>query len=183
MRSCLCRRVNLALPEANSAVRVQLLSRSRATDPWRPITQAEFYRVRNGSSDRRNPPIPIPLNFDRLWLAREVQPSVTIGDVRLQAIWNDAEVVFLAKGDGPFLLAYGNASAQPATTVLGSLLDGIVVSPARADHAHPLGGAGRLQPPPRTVPWKLAVLWAVLGGGVMLLAWMAYRLSREVGAR
>ena len=83
--------------------------------------------MRNGSSDRRNPPIPIPLNFDRLWLAREVQPSVTISDVRLQAIWNDAEVVFLAKGDGPFLLAYGNASAQPATTVLGSLLDRMVL--------------------------------------------------------
>lgn len=116
-------------------------------------------------------------------LAREAQPSVAIGDVKLQATWNDAEVVFLAKGDGPFLLAYGNASAQPSTTVLGSLLDGIVVSPARADRAHPLGGAERLQPPPRTVPWKLAVLWVVLGGGVMLLAWMAYRLSREVGAR
>jgi hypothetical protein len=175
--------VNLELPEANSAVRVELLSRRRATDPWRSVTQAEFYRVRNGSSDRRNPPISIALNFDRLWLAREVQPSVAIEGVKLQATWNDAEVVFLAKGDAPFLLAYGNASAQPSTTVLGSLLDGIVVSPARADRAHPLGGAERLQPPPRTVPWKLAVLWVVLGCGVMLLAWMAYRLSREVGAR
>jgi hypothetical protein len=36
------------------------------------------------------------------------------------------------------------------------------------------------QPAPRVVPWKLLILWSTLGVGIMLLGWMAYRLSREV---
>ncbi len=45
-----------------------------------------------------------------------------------------------------------------------------------------LGGADRLRPPPRTVPWRMTVLWLALGLGVVLLAWMAYRLSKELGS-
>jgi len=175
--------VNLLLPEANSVLRVEILSRARPTDPWRPVTQGEFYRVSGGTSDHNNEPLRIPTDSDRLWLIRQTQPAGRIGDVKLQATWDAMEVVFLAQGAGPFVLAYGNGSVGPSNVGLEGLLKGVTVMPAEAGPSYILGGAERLQVPPRTLPWRMAALWAALGLGVLLLAWMAYRLSKELAAR
>jgi Protein of unknown function (DUF3999) len=175
--------INIELPESNSVAKLQLLSRARPTDAWRPITHGEFYRVQNTGSEGRNDAITIPRNSDRYWLARLDQASgpITDGTPKLEATWNAEDVVFLARGNGPFLLAYGNASAVAATASLSALLSGVTVLPAQLDTPHSLGGPAKLLPAPRAFPWKLSVLWAVLGLGVVLLAWMAYRLSRELG--
>jgi hypothetical protein len=103
------------------------------------------------------------------------------GAPKLEATWNAVDVVFLARGNGSFVLAYGNGSAGPANATLGSLLSGVSVLRAKPEAPQSLGGSARLLPGPRVFPWKLTILWIVLGVGVVLLAWMAYRLSRELG--
>jgi hypothetical protein len=174
--------INIELPESNSVAKFQLLSRARPTDAWRPITHGEFYRVQNTGSERRNDAMMIPRNSDRYWLARLDQASSAMkdGTPKLEASWNAEDVVFLARGNSPFLLAYGNSSAVAANASLSPLLSGVTVLRAQLDAPHSLGGSARLLPSARAFPWKLAVLWAVLGLGVVLLAWMAYRLSREL---
>jgi hypothetical protein len=175
--------MNLVLPKSNSVLQAELLSRARTTDDWRLIDQGEFYRVSTGSSERGNEPLRIPTDSDRFWLIRQTQPAGPIGDVKLQATWDARELVFLAQGAGPFVLAYGNTSAGPSTVALESLTDGVTVLAAETGRPYVLGGAERLRPGPRTVPWRMAALWTALGLGVLLLAWMAYRLSRELGTR
>jgi hypothetical protein len=174
--------LNLVLPESNSVLKVELLSRARPTDAWRLVTQGEFYRVTTGSSDHNNEPIRVSTDSDRFWLARQTQPTGPIGDVKLQATWDAMDLVFLAQGSGPFLLAYGNASADSSSVALDPLIKGVTVVQAQTGESHVLGGADRLRPPPKTVPWRMAVLWLALGLGVVLLAWMVYRLSRELGS-
>jgi hypothetical protein len=176
--------INIVLPESNSVAKIQLLSRRRPGDPWRPITDGEFYRVKNAGSQRRNPALSIPRNTDRYWLARLDQPNASIGDgaPKLEGKWDTESVVFLARGTGPFMLAYGNGSAAAASAALSSLLTGITVLPAQAGAPQSLGGAGRLLLSASGFSWKLTVLWGVLGIGVALLAWMAYRLARELGS-
>jgi len=175
--------INIELPEFNSVAEIQLLSRKRLTDAWRPVTRGEFYRVKDAGSERRNVAIVIPRNSDRYWLARLDQPNVTIGDgaPKLNATWNSEDLVFLARGRGPFMLAYGNGSATAANVSLSSLLAGVTVLPAHAGAPQALGGVARLLPSPNGFPWKSTVLWSVLGIGILLLAWMAFRLSRELG--
>jgi len=175
--------VNLVLPESNSVLKIELLSRARATDPWRPVAQGEFYRVSSGSSDHGNEAIRIPTDSDRFWLARQTQPAGRIGDVKLQVTWAAMDLVFLAAGPGPFVLAYGNASAESSAVALEPLIKGVAVVPAETGPSYTLGSADRLRPPPATVPWRMAALWSALGLGVLVLAWMAYRLSKELGAR
>jgi Protein of unknown function (DUF3999) len=175
--------VNLLLPESNSVLKIELLSRARTTDSWHLVTQGEFYRVSTGSSDRNNEPIRIPTDSDRFWLVRQTQPTGPIGDVKLRATWDATDLVFLAQGAGPFVLAYGNASAGPSSVALEPLTKGVTVLPAETGRSYLLGGAERLRPPPTTVPWRMATLWSALGLGVLLLAWMAFRLSRELGPR
>jgi hypothetical protein len=43
-----------------------------------------------------------------------------------------------------------------------------------------LGGQARLAKPAE-FPWKRVLLWAVLVLSVCVLAWMAYRVAREMG--
>ena len=175
--------INIELPESNSVARLQILSRKHPTDPWRPITHGEFYRVKGVASERRNDPIFIPRNSDAYWLARLDQPNGSIGDgmPKLEVKWTAEDVVFLARGSGPFVLAYGNASAAAASASLSSLLAGITVLPAHAGAPQSLGGAARLLPAPAGFHWKLIILWSVLGIAIVLLTWMAYRLARELG--
>ena len=172
--------VNLALPETNSVRKIELFSRARASDTWREVTQAEFYRVSTGSSEHTNEPIHIPTDTDRFWLARQTQPTASIDNLKLQATWDAIDIVFLAQGAGPFVLAYGNASVDSASVSLDPLVKGVTVIQAQTGPSYALGGADRLRPRPRTVPWRMTVLWLALGLGVALLAWMAYRLSRQL---
>ncbi len=175
--------VNLVLPESNSVLKMELLSRARTNDSWRPVSHGEFFRVNGGGTDHNNEPIRISNNSDRFWLIRETQPTGAIADVKLRATWNARDVLFLAQGAGPFLLAYGNASASQSSVALEPLVKGVTVVPAETGASYVLGGTERLRPPRPTVPWRMAALWTALGLGVLLLAWMAYRLSKELGAR
>jgi hypothetical protein len=176
-------RVNLVLPESNSVRKIELLSRARAADTWREVAQAELYRVSTGSSEHANEPIRIPADTDRYWLARQSQPTGSIPDLKLQAAWDAMDVVFLAQGAGPFVVAYGNASVDSASVTLDPLVKGVTVIQAQTGPSYVLGGAERLRPPPKTLPWRMTILWIALGLGVVLLAWMAYSLSRELANR
>jgi hypothetical protein len=176
--------INMELPELNSVTKLQILSRARSSDSWRQITEADFFRVQSGASERLNDPITIATNFDRHWLARVTSPDGGIHDVapKFQVAWNAQDLVFLARGTGPFVLAYGSGSALGGSSELGSLLRGVTVQKAELGIPRSAGGPARLQPAPRVVPWKMVILWSTLGFGILLLAWMAYRLSREVSS-
>jgi hypothetical protein len=174
--------VNLVLPETNSASNVQLLSREKESDPWRPIVSGNFFRMRDGNSERQNAALEIGRDTDRYWLARfEQAPGAAAGKApRLTVVWDAQDLVFLARGAGPYQIAYGSGVAAPGNASLFSLLSGARVAPATTGSPRALGGAGRMLPAPRTVPWKMAILWSVLGVGILLLGLMAYRLSDEL---
>ena len=175
--------VNLTLPVSNSALNLQLLSRARPTDPWRPVFAGEFYRVGTGAAEHSNAPINVRTDSDRLWLARRIQPTGPVGPLRLRATWDAQEVLFLARGAGPFLLAYGDATAGQGSVSLGPLLQGIALQPATAGAPFVLGGADRLHSQSAALRWKKAVLWSALALAVLVLAWMAYQLTRQLETR
>jgi len=175
-------RVNVLLPDRNTVVAVQLLSRMRPQDPWRRIAGGEFYRVNNADAELQNEPIAIAPDADRFWLARMAVPNAvgTAQPLRLQVAWRPAELTFLARGAGPFLLAFGSSSAQNAESGLRSIPDSVAVLSATLGEPRALGGRSRLTEPKPKFPWKRVSLWAVLGLCVGALALMAYRLSKEL---
>jgi hypothetical protein len=175
-------RVNLILPERNMEVAVQLLSRMRPQDPWRRVAGAEFYRVNQGDAELHNDPIDIATDADRYWLARMSAPN-GVGaaqPLRLQVAWRPAELTFLARGAGPYLLAYGSSTAQNAESNLRSIPTRVAVLPASLGEQRMLGGRSRLIEPPAAFPWKRVSLWTVLTLCVAVLAVMAYRLAKEL---
>jgi hypothetical protein len=176
-------RVNLGLPELNTVVAVELLSRESPQDPWRHVAGRQFYRVNTADGELRNGPIDIATNTDRFWLARQVDGTgdATGGLPHLQVAWMPSEVVFLARGSGPFMLAFGSALAPAAETNLSTIPTAVTILRATLGARREIGGPTRLAAPAAVFPWKRALLWAMLALCVCLLAWMAYRLTKEMG--
>ena len=174
-------RVNLELPDTNTVVEVELLSRARSTDAWHTVRRSGFYRLKSGGEELRNGPVPVALNTDAHWLLRADPKGGGLGSVAPQLIveWVPHELVFLARGAGPFYVAYGSATAESAAVSLAGLPKNVPIGSASLSSPQPLGGEVRLQPPPAPYAWKAALLWGVLLAGAALLAWMALRLSKD----
>jgi hypothetical protein len=176
-------RVNLELPDANSVVEVELLSRTRMVDSWRAVRSCGFYRLRSEGGELRNGPVPLPVNTDAHWLVRTDPKRGGLGKVspRLVLEWVPHELVFVARGAAPFYVAYGSFTVDTAAAVSLDLLPkNLSIVRASLSNPEPLGGDDLLRSPPPPYAWKTAFLWIVLIGGAGLLAWMALRLSKDV---
>ena len=173
-------RVDLQLTEANSVVVADLYSRKDPRDAWNSVTRARFYRIHTPRGDDHNEPIAVPLSRDRYWLARIPNPA-SAADLALIAAWHPSELVFLAQGDPPFLVAYGSSTSIAARTDLNPFISNIAVPPATLGAGERLGGAARLAAVKPPFPWRRWILWLVLLGALAALGYMAARLLEETG--
>jgi hypothetical protein len=184
-------RVAIDLPEINAVVPAELLARATHEQPWRPVATLVAYRLRQESGEVSAAPTPVSGAGMRYWLLRIDPKSGGIGrgQPRLRAGWAPQEIVFAARGAGPFVIAYGNPSATSSALPISTLVPGYVAAPAdalaaagvaRPGASAPLGGVARLRP---ARDLRRATLWGVLVLGVVVLAWMAWRLSKQVQSR
>jgi hypothetical protein len=176
-------RVNLQLPEMNSVVEVSLLTRASASKPWRPVTDGTgFYRLQGTDAELVNGDVRVFATTDRYWLVRVDPRRGGMGEAvpKLKIAWPAHEIVFLARGQGPFTLAYGNGALSALAGRIASIPKGARILEASLGEQQTLGGESRRASASARSPSKSMVLWGVLGLGVALLAYMAYRLSREL---
>jgi len=174
-------RVNIELPESNSILNAEFLSRSEARDPWHHVASGGIYRLQGADGDLRNAPVAIGINTDRFWLLRAPPMKSAFGNGIPQLVvqWRAPELVFLARGAAPFTLAYGSGSAIGAATSFAALPTTVSTLRASLAAPHALGGDDRLQPGSK-FPWKNGLLWLVLAAAVVLLAGMALRLAKDL---
>ncbi|MGA2188097.1 MAG: DUF3999 domain-containing protein [Steroidobacteraceae bacterium] len=175
-------RLNVALPEANTVSTIELASRRAPGDPWRTITQAGFYRLKTQEGEQRNAPIEIGIDRDRYWRARLVRGGgLPQRPLRLHVEWVPNEVTFLARGQAPFLLVYGSATAAGAEADMAQIPTDVEIAAATLGARQMMGGAGRLAPKAAGFSWVRVSLWSALLLAVLLLGWMAFRLSHDSG--
>ena len=151
------------------------------------------YRLTRGNSEFVSDDIPVRSNAERYWLVR-VDPKgggAGAGELRLDIGWVPQEVVFAARGRGPFALAFGNASAKKPA-VEGTKSGGGPPPPDAVRATVGAVSASALAPPsPFREPArfartfvgepgvkKLAIASALFGGAV-LLSWIALRRRRK----
>jgi hypothetical protein len=165
----------------------RLYSRDRKDNKWRHRSRFIQYRLNIEATELVSEPIILPPTRDRYWKVVLEQPANSPPE-QLQPIriaWQPMQISFLAQGQGPFLLAYGNPTVEPADYAMSSLMQSINSSLTVADYVEPgdslvLGGAKRLQPPAKPVPWKKVILWMVLLIGVAIMALMARSLYAQM---
>ena len=186
-------RVAIDLPELNSVVPAQLLARTAPAEPWRPVSSLVTYRLRQDAGEVSAPPLAVAPATYRYWLLRVDPKSGGLGrgQPRMRAGWIPQEIVFAARGTGPFLIAYGNVSAALSALPVSTLVPGYTlagqpagqplgaIAVAHTGVAAPLGHLEQAKPPRE---YRRATLWGVLILGVVVLAWMAWQLSRQLNA-
>jgi hypothetical protein len=184
-------RLRLVFSDENSLAHVTFLSRPDDKSPWIDRGSGTFYRLRRDAGVVESAPLEIASTSDERWLIRVRQPGGGLGNSlpRLEVSWQPHRLVFAARGESPFFLAYGSAR-----TGLDSLRDdGLEPSlatweqqrikplPALAGASQESGGREALQPEISAATWRKTLLWGALFMGVLLLARMAWRLGREMG--
>ena len=182
-------RITLALPEINTVAPITWEGRLRAEDPWRLIGASVVYRVRQEEGEAQSAEFPIvrvPLRFIR---ARIDPNSGGVGRAApaLVASWIPQEIVFAARGNGPFELAYGSRRALPATLAIGTLVPGYVPGkplPGNVATAIPAGSPSAMNAAALREPLDLKrwMLWGSLVAAALLLLYMALRLAQQVRA-
>lgn len=109
------------------------------------------------------------------------------GPPSVKVSWLPEKLLFIAKGEAPYTLAYGNPGVKQVRHDLSSIVNQLnskewvnILSQA-ADLSAPvsLGGKAKLQAAKPGFPWKTVCLWLVLVLGVAVLARMTWVLFKQ----
>lgn len=136
-----------------------------------------------GADVRAAEPLKLPGNrFDEIWFSTrdelDTAPAVEL-------LYRQRELVFLADGNGPYTLAWGNHEVTSPPPDLRGLVEADLDRTGDAAAAVTLlaieeaGGISRLQPEP-ALPWKKWLLWALLIAAALIAGRMAFGLYREM---
>jgi hypothetical protein len=155
--------------------------------PWSTVGyRTLFYALVFAGERLANPPLVVGRREARYG---RIVPSAVVDRERVE-LRLDYPQEFLrvsaVGGSPPFLLAAGTLAAAAGPDPTFSSVWAQLKAPADAGlpqavlgTRRELGGLAALVAP-FAFPWRVAALWAVLGGGVLAVAWMAVRLAREM---
>jgi hypothetical protein len=177
--------LDLDFVDAADAVDVAVLSRRTPSAEWIVRHTGLFYALEEAGGALRSAPARIGTDADRYWSIRKNgSGGWTTGRApRLKIGWHPHELVFVAKGSPPYMLAYGSARVPAADAPVGALLASLdeaartrQVREATVGPPRDLGGVTALAAPRDT---RRIVLWTVLALAVAVLAWIAIRTFRD----
>jgi len=178
-------RMEIRLPQDNAVAPIQIFSRNKPGDSWTREKRTVAYRLHQNGQDISNPEIVISPRMRRYWLFRVDQQGGGIGEgaVQVRAGWIAREIVFAARGNAPFMLAYGNGKALPNALAMQTLVPGWgsesapEIALAMTGAVKTLAGATAAR---QRIDMKKIALWAALIAGVAMLGFMAWRLSKQL---
>jgi hypothetical protein len=178
-------RLAIRLPQDNAVAPLQIFSRNAPADEWRPVARTVAYRLRQDSVEIANPELAVTPAARRHWLLRVDQKGGGVGEgaIQVRAGWIGRELVFAARGPGPFQIAYGNGRAQPNALAIQTLVPGWGtdsaprIGRATVGSVRTLAGEAAAR---QRIDLRKWGLWGALLAGVALLGWMAWRLSSRL---
>jgi hypothetical protein len=182
------RRMRLDFSEPNIVMPVLIGSHVKrkgdGTIAFAPRRQATFFKINQDGQQRTSGELALDDQHAQAWVVRPLEqagarPQMTIS-------WAPESVVFLASGSPPYTLHVGRPNAAPGHRDLAQVAPGFApvelqsleqavpgkLTQTRAIQAGEEGqGAARL---------RIIALWSVLLLGVAVLAFMAWRLLRQM---
>ncbi|MDO8988951.1 MAG: DUF3999 domain-containing protein [Sideroxyarcus sp.] len=183
-------RIRFILPQLNTLAPAQLLVRSNDKQPWRRVSSTVLYRLASQGGESLSPDIDLGgESMTELQLKLDTRAG-GVGDqpVQIKIAVKPQQLVFLARGNGPFTLAWGlagvNASALPLATLVPAYrsqngLPGNAANLAIDEASTPISpasvGTEAIDPAVKQ-KW---ILWGVLVAGAVLLLFMAMKLLRS----
>jgi len=107
----------------------------------------------------------------------------------LDVSWHPGQVIFVARGEPPFTLAYGKRGARDTSFRAAELVrlardetERLDDTTATLGPAFELAGDAAFEEPSRPISWRQVGLWAVLVLAVGIVLALSVRLLRRDGA-
>lgn len=184
------------LPEGNVLLPVDILQpthNSSDHQPARLLTRTVLYRIESKGHQWTQDEIPLPAYgrnsaLDELIVRIDPRSGPAGQSLALSFALNPDQLVFLASGTAPYVLAVGNKAATNSALEAATLIPGFgsPQAPEIAD-AQTLAASEPVveQAPTEELGGphgKTIALWSVLGLGVLAMAGMAYQLIRQMKA-
>lgn len=185
-------RVRITPAERNSYLRLRVQARTGDDAEWRTVGRGSAYRLEFDNGALSGLPLAVRAPAAHAWrLVPEeadadargsgfgrLPPEVAVG-------WTPRSLVFLARGEGPFVLAFGSRRVEPLLNdgrrLLGDSVDIVSLPQAGIGAALPGADPARALAATLEVPWRQIMLWAVLVAGAGLLGLLAWRALRQSG--
>jgi len=185
-------RVQVELSQPGSLAPVSLAGRRDSSLPWQPLGSGLLYRLTQNGQDVVQNELPLSGQIVQQLKLTVDERGGGLGDQAptLKFAVRATQLVFLARGPGPYTLVVGNATAKAANLPLSTLIPDY--SPAKlATLGRAMVDVGAVATKPSTVTtsatidtnWKKIGLWAVLLLSVVFLAAMAFSLLRKPPAK
>ena len=181
-------RMEIELPEAQTIIRVTVLSSASEDGPWIQHFSGLAYNLQAGDDQWQSPPISVRRNTHRYWrMTVDAEASgLLLGTPALRFGWVPARLLFIPQGPSPYTLAFGSATAGPSAFSSTELFRPVARSfenvfnlpMATLGPTIKLGGEERLKKP-ADIPWQKMILWGSMILGVVILGTMALRLMRK----
>ncbi len=180
--------IDIKLPEDNTLIDVIIESRASNNLPWIKRFDGVFYKLYFEGLKLTGKPVTVNSTKDRYWKIR-FQSKDGIGNVEpvLKYAWRPNYLYFLARGNAPYILAFGNANiniknhvASRLMNVLNQDVSNEMVGLAKIGKEIILKGEPALKVQ-KTLPWQRIALWLILIIGVIVIATMVIRLARNMG--
>ena len=179
-------RVQIDLDQPNSLAPVDLFGRYDLNGSWEPLESGLLYRLTQNGQDAVQSELPMRGETLRQLKLEVDDRGGGLGAEAplLRVAVRPVQLVFLARGAGPYRLAIGNPNAVSAQLPLSTLIPDVDEQRMAAlGVAEPAVTPVIVAPPPPVAAapssnWKHISLWLVLVVGVLALAAMAYSLVR-----
>lgn len=192
-RSIPADRLRFELPQENTVASAAIVLQDRPGAAERAVVSAVLYRMTHDGRKLVNPDLEIAPTTAARWLLRVDVRGGGLGNGLpvLQAGWVPYRLVFVARGEPPFRILFGNDEVASAATGVQSLVPGYAADkplPAlaarlgelrRRELARP-SGAEAVSAFLETMDRRKMWLWSSLVIAVLVIVGMAWRLTRQM---
>jgi len=165
---------------------VRVLGRGRGNEAWRELGSAVFYRLDRQGAISNSPTWALRTNVRYLrFVPDERAAALDPTQLRLHVQAELAHLVFATQGRAPYRAQIGSAEASAAALPVTALVPALADERRRfgaatlGDWTEMAAAARRDEAKQREAALRPWLLWAVLVGGVAVLAFMVWRLTRS----
>jgi len=164
---------------------------ANAQDVWRYEGAIMQYRLLTEFGGIQSGPVSVPATKDRHWKLVLEQPATLLAQQVpvIKGAWRPVVVTFLAQGNPPYQLFFGNSDIKPANATLPPVLNA-----NSSEKVHLLEVRAVEKSIPATEPeellktlgewnWRKILLWLLLCSGVLIMGLMAYQLYARMNRK
>jgi hypothetical protein len=169
---------------------VRVLGRARGNEAWRELGSVVFYRLDRQGAVSHSPTWALRTNVRYLRLIPDERAAaLEPAQLRLRVQAELAHLVFATQGQAPYRAQIGSAEASAAALPITALVPALADERSRfgaatlGDWTEIAAAARRDEAKQREAALRPWLLWAVLIGGVAVLAFMVWRLTRSAPRR